>query len=219
METIRILLVDDHQLFRDGIKSLLEEESHLRVVREAENGQQALNLFEEQEIDLILCDLNMPVMGGVECVKQFRKKWPQLPILILTMADDELQIKQMLKSGASGYVLKNSSKAELILAIDSVITGELYYSPRVANIIMEDLAKNNLANILPHSPPGQLLSEREIEVLKLIANEYSNREISDKLFISVRTVDSHRRNLLQKTGAKNTAGLTRYALQHNLIQM
>lgn len=213
-------MVDDHQMFREGIKSLIEEEAHLKVVHEAANGQQALDLLSvhRDDIHLVIIDIHMPVMGGVACMRHIRKNYADLPVLALTMADEEVQIKQMLKAGANGYILKNAGKAELVNAISKLVEGELYFSQHVTNIIMNDLVGHRQQKAAA-PPPAEILSEREIEVLKLIVQEYSNREISDKLSISVRTVDAHKRNLLQKTGARNTAGLTRYAIEYHLIDL
>lgn len=211
-KTIHILLADDHLIFREGLKALLEEQENIKITVQASNGIQVLKLLDEQPVNLVMMDVHMPVMNGIECTIEIRKTNPSLPILALTMAADEVLIKKMLKAGANGYLLKNSSGRELLQAIDTVLKGQQYYSNRVGQIIMEGLSGRKSGTA--QKSPEAILTPREIEVLKLIATENSNKEIADKLFISTRTVDAHKRNILKKVGAKNTAGITRYALKH-----
>lgn len=209
---INILLADDHQIFREGLKALLEEAEMLNVLVQASNGVQVLKQLENHKVDIVMMDIHMPVMTGIECMQEIKKKHPELPVLALTMAADEIYIKRMLKAGANGYLLKNSGGKELLKAIEAVLMGQQYYSEKVGQIIMDSLAgkqKPKAANT-----PAKVLTPREIEILKLIATEHSNGEIAEQLFISVRTVDAHKRNILQKIGAKNTAGMTRYAFKY-----
>lgn len=215
MKKIKILLADDHQMFREGLKALLEEEEHLTVPLQASNGKQVLNLLENNTVDIAMIDIHMPVMNGIECLKKIRIQHPGLPVLALTMSLEEVHVLNMLKAGANGYLLKNSGSQDLLKAIETVLNGQPFYSFQVGKIIMDGLTKKSEPNIAAESV--EILTQREIQVLKLIAMEYSNREISDKLSISVRTVDAHRRNLLHKIGARNTAGLTRYAIKHFVL--
>lgn len=216
-DTIRILLVDDHKIVRDGIISLLQDESRYDIVGQAENGIEALDKIEKLTPDLVLLDINMPIMDGLECARQITEKFPGVKILTLTMLNEQEHIKNMLSAGAGGYLLKNSGKEELITAINTVMEGETYFSEEVKNLIMMDMIKKrNAAGKIA----GELipLTPRELDVLELIIDEYTNQEIADKLFISVRTVDAHRRNLLEKTGSRNTAGLVKFTIENNLVK-
>jgi DNA-binding NarL/FixJ family response regulator len=216
-ETIRILLVDDHKIVRDGIISLLQDESRYDIVGQAENGIEALDKIEQLAPDLVLLDINMPIMDGLECARQITIKYPEVKILTLTMLNEQEHIKNMLAAGAGGYLLKNSGKEELIAAINKVMEGETYFSEEVKNLIMMDMIKKKTASGKISGEPIPL-TPRELDVLELIIDEYTNQEIAEKLFISVRTVDAHRRNLLEKTGSRNTAGLVKFAIENNLIK-
>ncbi|MFT5166898.1 MAG: DNA-binding NarL/FixJ family response regulator [Saprospiraceae bacterium] len=206
---INILLADDHKIFREGLKALLEEVKHLHVMLQAENGIQVIKLLENNTVDLVMMDIHMPLMNGLECIEEIKKSYPLLPVLVLTMAADDIYIKRMLMAGANGYLLKNSGGKELLSAIDTVLKGDQYYSAPVEQIIMNSLKSPTL-----FVPDEKILSAREEEVLKLIATEHSNGEIANKLFISLRTVDAHKRNIQEKIGAKNIAGVIRYAIKN-----
>lgn len=216
MADVEILLVDDHEIVRDGIQSLLENEIGFNIVAEAETGSKALEKCKKFEPDLVVMDINMPKMNGIEATRQIRSEFPKIKILALTMMDEDQHIRQMIEAGASGYILKSSSKIELVDAITTVLKGNHYFSDETTQKVMMDLVKNSSKQ--KTNAPGNL-TNREREVLTLIAKEYTNQEIADKLYISIRTVDSHRRNLLQKTGAKNTAGLVTYAIKHNIVDL
>jgi DNA-binding NarL/FixJ family response regulator len=207
----KILLVDDHRLIREGIEAYLENDNRYEVVGDAAHGIEAMEILEKIDVDLILTDISMPHMDGIELAKNVNKKYPEIKVVALTMFNDNLNIKKILNSGATGYVLKNCSADELKKAINMVMEGQNYYSPEVTETIMNALNKRRSSELdVP-------LTEREKEVLKLIVKEYTNQEIADELFISLRTVDAHKRNLLEKTGAKNIAGLVVYAINNNLI--
>lgn len=216
-ETIRILLVDDHKIVRDGIISLLQDDPRFVIVGQAENGIEALDKIEKVEPDLILLDINMPIMDGLTCAKQITEKFPEVKILTLTMLNEQEHIKNMLAAGAGGYLLKSSGREELITAINTVMEGNTYFSEEVKDLIMMDMIKRKTTSgkIVGEPMP---LTPREIDVLQLIVDEFINHEIAEKLFISVRTVDAHRRNLLEKTGSRNTAGLVKYALENDLVK-
>jgi len=215
-DLVKILLVDDHKIVRDGIISLLQGEPRFEIIGQAENGIEALEKIEKLSPDLIILDINMPIMGGLECAKQVAEKFPHVKILTLTMLSEQEHIKNMLATGVGGYILKNSGLEELINAIDTVMKGQNYFSDEVKNVIMMEMVKKK-------TTPGKIFGEpipltpRELDVLQLIVDEFTNQEIADKLFISVRTVDAHRRNLLEKTGSRNTAGLVRFAIENNLV--
>lgn len=210
----KILVVDDHQIIRDGIRFYFEEDEEFVIQDEAENGEEALKLLENNEYDIILTDINMPKMDGIEFMKILRENHPDQKVLVLSMYNEAGYINKMIALGANGYVLKKSDKAELVAAIKKVLGGEDHYS--------DEVYKTIIGNIAGRKPKERLtleteLSEREKEVLVLIANEYTNQEIADKLFISIRTVETHKRNLLEKTGCKNVAGLVMYAVERNLV--
>lgn len=214
---MKILLVDDHRLIRDAIHSYMEDDSEYQVVGEASHGQEAIRILEEREVDVVLMDINMPIMGGLDCTKEIVKRWPHIKVLTLSMMSDNQHIKQMMGAGASGYVLKNCTEKELKKAIKTVFEGDTYYSAEVTEVVMTNLMKNNTTKTTSNLVVDMPLTEREKEVLELIIKEFTNNEIADKLFISNRTVDAHKRNLLEKTGAKNIAGLVMYAINNQLF--
>lgn len=211
---IKILIADDHKIVIDGIKSLLTEESSFRVVGEVDNGQQVLEFIKENEVDVFLVDVTMPVMNGIETTKALKEVLPEAKILALTMHEDPQYFKKMVEAGASGYILKNTDKHELVKAIQLISEGRNYFS----NEMYSDYIMGRIKPGKESEDPEMFLTKREIEVLKHIADEMKNHEIAEKLFISTRTVDTHRRNLLQKLDVKNTAGLVRYALKSGIIE-
>lgn len=216
MADVNILLVDDHDIVRDGIQMLLEDEVGFNIAAEAENGAKAIEACNNNEIDLIIMDINMPEMNGIEATEKITEKFSDIKILALTMMDEDQHIRKMIEAGASGYILKSSDKIELVEAITTILDGHHYFSDDATHSVMMDLVKGTTEQ--QKSDPGNLTA-REKEVLALIVKENTNQEIADQLYISTRTVDAHRRNLLQKTGAKNTAGLVTYAIKHNLVDL
>lgn len=214
---MKILLVDDHRLIRDAIQSYMEDDPEYEVVGEASHGQEAIKFLAENEVDVVLMDINMPIMDGLQCTKEVIRRWPQIKVLTLSMMSDNQHIKQMIGAGASGYVLKNCSEKELKKAIRTVYEGDTYYSSEVTEVVMNNLMRNKPTKT-SHMVVDMPLTEREKEVLELIIKEFSNQEIADKLFISPRTVDAHKRNLLEKTGSKNIAGLVMYAINNQLFE-
>lgn len=216
MANVNILLVDDHDIVRDGIQMLLEDEVGFKIAAEAENGDEALEACEEHDIDLIIMDINMPGMNGIEATEKIKETYPEIKVLALTMMDEDQHIRQMIEAGASGYILKSSDKIELVKAISTIIDGKHYFSDDATQSVMMDLVKGTTEN--QQSDPGNI-TDREKEVLELIVQQYTNQEIAEELYISTRTVDAHRRNLLQKTGSKNTAGLVTYAIKHDLVDI
>lgn len=217
MNAIKVFLVDDHKLIRDGIKAHFDDDERFKVVGEASNGQKALELLKDVSTDIVLMDINMDEMDGIECTSKINELYPNIKVLALTMLAENQYIKEMLKAGAVGYLLKNSNEQEIKQGIISVCEGEPFYSPKVMHTVMNSLsapvAKKKKSKFEPTIP----LTEREKEVLVLIIKENSNQEIADKLYISKRTVDAHKRNLLEKTGAKNVAGLVIFALNNGII--
>lgn len=217
MANIQIAIVDDHEIVRDGIKILLEDEPGFDIISEAQTGKEAIKLCESngQDIDLIIMDITMPEMDGIEATKIIKEKFSDIKVLALTMLSEDQHIRKMIKAGASGYILKSSGKQELIKAIKTIMDGQHYFSNDATQAILQKLVSPEVNRVKEEDDVH--ITERELEVLELIVNEYTNQEIADKLFVSVRTVDAHRRNLLQKTGAKNTAGLVKYALKNDLF--
>ncbi|MCU4155512.1 response regulator transcription factor [Carboxylicivirga sp. A043] len=214
MEKINILLADDHKIFREGIKELLIKEKEINSITEASNGSEVINLTSQQLFDVIILDIDMGSPNGIEVTQQLIERQPDVNILILSMLSIPDFILQALESGAKGYILKSAGKDELLTAIRCVAKGDSYFSKEVSISLMEQIQKNKTTKKRKSDIP---LSKREIEILKLISQEYSNQEIADKLFISIRTVDTHRRNLLEKLEIKNNVGLVKYAISKGLL--
>ncbi len=212
---IRLLIADDHQIVRDGIVALLQSDQHFVIAGKACNGKMALELAGELHPDLVIMDVSMPVMDGITSTRLIREKYPEIKVLALTMTNELEHIKNMVDAGAGGYLLKNSGKEELITAINEVLAGHEYFSGEVKDAIVREMMKKKTTNDRLAGEPIPL-TRREKDVLLLIVQEFTNSEIAEKLFISVRTVDAHRRNLLEKTGARNTAGLVKYAIDNQL---
>jgi DNA-binding NarL/FixJ family response regulator len=215
---IRVFLVDDHPIVRDGIRSLLEREPTVQVVGTAGNGQELLNQLPHTPTDLVLVDINMPVMDGYATTLRLREEYPDVRILALSMLVEDLYIGRMLDAGASGYLLKSASKDEILHAIRQVMDGKPFLCSEVGLAMLNKVLQWN--NSAPAATPQktQLLSKREMEVLQLIAEGLTNAEIADQLFTSKRTVETHRQNILEKTQAKNTAALVKLALADGLIK-
>lgn len=216
MAKSKILLTDDHKIIRDGIRAMLDELSDYTIAGEAENGLEAIDFCREHPVDFVLMDIDMPEMNGIEATRQIREQFPRIKILALTMMQEEQHIRKMVRAGASGYILKNSGIEELENALEALSNDKHYFSDETTRAVMMDLVNPKKKNVGKSSNLTDL-TNRELEVLQLICQEYTNQEIADKLFISVRTVDAHRRNLMQKTGARNAVGLARYAIEHDLV--
>jgi len=219
MDEIKVLLVDDHKVVRDGIKYTLNlQQKFLATIDEAEDGKQAVEKAKVFSYDIIIMDVRMPNKDGAQATKEIIRLNKETKILALSMYDDDFHILNMIKAGALGYIIKNAGAEELNNAINAVISGNKYYSNDVAMKLMgpyhDDLVERKPRR---KSSYKGVLSKREIEVLKLIAGEFTNEEISKKLFISKRTVDSHRQNIMNKLQVKNATGLIKYAMQNNLV--
>lgn len=214
MKKTRILIVDDHQIVRDGVKLYLEKNDTIEIVAEAESGKAALAVLEKTPVDLVMIDINMDNINGIEATQQIMEAHKDVRVLALTMHNDYQHIKAMMDAGASGYILKSCDEQEMVGAIESVMNDEIYYSKEVAQTVMNNMARKKPKSAQPVATP---LTPRELEVYRLILEEYSNQEIADELFISVRTVEVHKRNLMEKTGAKNSTGLVLYAIKNGLF--
>ncbi len=211
---IRLLLVDDHQIVMDGIRNLLRKSDDIWIVGEFVDGHDALEFLEENEVDLLITDLQMPGISGLELCQKVKAAYPTLKVLVLSMHYDPETVQQIFAVAAEGYLLKNTSRRELKDAIYRVIEGGTYYSREVLHSVMGEAIRPQEAE-----NPAIDLTPREKEILQLIAEEHTTTEIAEKLFISPRTVETHRENLLHKTEAKSVVGLIRYGLKHRLIRM
>jgi DNA-binding NarL/FixJ family response regulator len=210
---IKVLIADDHQMFVDGLKSLLEEAKDICVVGEARNGYEALQLCDHEDVDIVIMDINMPLMDGIQASRELSRKHPSIKILGLSMYNDRDYISDILKAGARGYILKNTGKENLLNAITTLYSGENYLGEEVSKTLLNSFMKNPSAEQLIEK-----LSDREKEVLDCIASGLTTHEIADKLFISKNTVETHRKNLLYKLKAKNTAELVNNAYRQRVIQ-
>ncbi|MCV2487702.1 response regulator transcription factor [Flavobacterium sp. SH_e] len=212
MNKINLLIADDHIMFLQGIISLLEQESNITIVDKAINGIEALKIIKRGTVNFIILDISMPEMDGIELSKILRKQYPNIKILIVSTHSNVMIVSRLIRIGVNGYLLKNAEKEELLKAINSIANGENYFA--------EDLEEKHLMNSLKiekHASNLADLSSREKEILILIAHEYNTAEIAEKTFISLNTVNTHRRNLLSKLNAKNTAGLVKYAVENGLV--
>jgi len=213
MNEIKVLLADDHQIIVDGLKSLLQNTADIQVAGEANNGREVLRLLGILKIDVILMDIDMPVMNGIDALKEIKRTFSALKVIILSMHQEAGMIKSLMAIGADGYILKSTSQDELIGAIRKVAAGQPYFSPEVTLSLL-NTPQNNLQSSKQQT---EMLTDREEEILKLIAEGFSNKEIGNKLFISHRTVDTHRTNLMKKLNANNIAGLISYAIKNGMV--
>ena len=211
MNKIKLLIADDHTILRDGIVSLLQTEQGFAVTGTASNGYEVMELINKNDYDVCLLDINMPGLDGMEAAKLIREKKPDIKIIMLTTYNDREIISELIHIGVAGYLLKNSDKQELVEAINKVMKGRHYFSEEVENIILQGLTERKSAEVM-------LLTERELEVVQLLAKEYTNDKIAAKLHISFRTVETHRKNIMQKAKAHNLAGLLKYAYGKGLLK-
>jgi DNA-binding NarL/FixJ family response regulator len=224
---IRVLLVDDHAILREGIRYLLSASGEVDVVGEAQDGVEALEMVEALQPDAVLMDIAMPRMNGIEATTELKKRHPKLPVLILSMYDSEEYVVPILKAGASGYVLKRSAAQELVSALKAVVGGQVILHPDVARTVMESLhgggpgAPAQPAAPAPRGEGGhpllEQLTDREREVLTLIAKGLTNQQIGEKLFISIKTVQAHRANLMEKLDLHDAVELTKFAIKSGLV--
>jgi len=216
-EMLKVILAEDHNIVRNGIRMLLENEPDFEVIGEATNGREVLDLLERNiEAELILADINMPVMDGMSMLKAIRTNYPDVKVIFLSMLDNEKYVSQAFKEGASGYVFKNVSSDELIFSLKQVNSGSRYLCTELAlNLLDRSLQESPVFTTAPESKIE--FSQREVEVLQLIAEGLTNTEIAEKIFISKRTVEGHRQSILEKTGSKNTATLIRFAVLNGFI--
>ena len=207
---MNILLADDHKIIRTVLGKFLRESLDAKIT-EAGKGIEAFNLYDQNDFDLVIADINMPKMDGIELTKMITDKRPSSKVIALSMMDDSVSIKKMLKAGASAYVLKEGDTRELLSAVEKVMNDEKYYPQAVSEVSMSSLMDNK------RSKSEAKLTKRELEILEQIFKEKSNQEIADELFISLRTVETHKHNIMEKTGSKNLAGLVKYAISNKLF--
>lgn len=212
-ELYNILIVDDHQMFIDGIQSLLIGQEKYKISHEANDGQTALDLLETTEVDILISDLSMPGMSGAELVRTVKQKYPCIKVLVLSMHNNRETVGEILMSEAEGYILKNTGKKELLNALDRITEGSTFYSKEVMSIMLDKVQKQKKIE-----EETQCLTERELEILQLIVQELSSEEIADQLFISRRTVDTHRKNILKKSQSKTIVGLIKFAFRNELVK-
>ena len=202
---VHIILADDHQLVTDGLRMLLSTRPEWTVKGEARNGADLLALVETTPCDLIITDLSMPGMRGTDLIKNIKAQHPEIPVLVLTMHDEQEIVQEILLSEAEGYLLKNSGKEEVLLAVDNLLNGKTHYTSSLLVNLLQDYKQSK-----------RPLSPRELEILQLIVAEYNSREIADKLFISKQTVDTHRNHIMEKTGSKTLVGLIKFAIRNDI---
>ena len=219
MDKIRILLADDHTLIRNGISTLLQSYQDLEVVGEAEDGVEAVRKTKEIKPDVVVIDVSMPKLSGIDATKAIKKEHPEIHVLVLTMHENEEYVYQILKSGAAGYVLKSAGKEELSAAIRAVARGEKFFSQRVSEIMAESYVRRVEGGESSPKAGEVSLTKREREILALVVQGLTNQQIADQLCISPRTVDTHRTNIMQKLDIHDVANLVRYAIEHGITSV
>jgi DNA-binding NarL/FixJ family response regulator len=215
VENLRIVLAEDHTILREGLRALLSTDPNFEIIGEAPDGREAVRCVEKLEPDLLLIDLSMPRMSGMEAIREIKKRFPAIKIIALTVHKTEEYLLTTLQAGADGYVLKDATHEELVMAIKNVMGGKAYLSPGVSERVIEGYLEGKESNRSLTS--WETLSQREREVLKLIAEGYKNKEIAEDLCISLKTVEKHRANLMKKLDLHNAAALTVYAVQKGLV--
>jgi DNA-binding NarL/FixJ family response regulator len=209
MATYRVILADDHALFRSGVKRILEEIPGIEVVGEAADGLQLLGLLKEMTTDLVILDISMPKLRGLEAIQEIKTSYPEVQVLILTMHKDAEYLSYALGAGATGFLLKQDADPELLEALTTIRQGKIYLSPAISEVVPDLLRRGQT----PEGTPRELLTNREREILKLLADGKSSKEIGELLFISIRTVQNHRANIMRKLKVRRTTDLIKYAVQ------
>jgi two-component system, NarL family, nitrate/nitrite response regulator NarL len=207
-QSTKLFLVDDHHIVLDGLKSMFDQDSQFTIIGTASNAEDAIKAIESNKPDILLTDYSLPGANGLDLCVQVKTKYPDVKRVILSMHDEGVLVKQILKEGVDGYLLKSIQQLELKNALLQIVKGMPYVSPEITRLVLSDLSNEQ---------PAELLSEREREILNLIAKENSNKQIAEKLFISERTVETHRKNIFRKTNTTSLVGLIKYAFANNLI--
>lgn len=219
MKKIKILFADDHAIVRDGLRLLFKSDPQFTIVGEAANGNEVIDLIAKHKPDVAVLDISMPKLNGIEATKIIKDKYPATKILILTIHDNEEYIQQMVLAGADGYVVKNAEKKEIFDGVRAVAHNETFFSPSVSKVLLESLIKRARKNEDVETDNYKKLTKREIEVLCLIAEGLTSKKISEKLFLSISTINSHRMNMMKKLDIHDTASLVKYAIQKNLVKI
>jgi DNA-binding NarL/FixJ family response regulator len=214
MKKLKILLVDDHQIMLDGIRALLEGDDQFQIAGEATRCSIALEMIPKIKPDIIITDISLPEMNGIEFTRLLKKDAPDIKVLALSMSGEEGMISEMIDAGIAGYVLKNTGKQELKEALTKISNGEMFFSAEVAAEMMRAIHRKKQ---IKENAEKAHLTLREKEIIRLIAKEYSNAKIADELFISERTVETHRKNIFRKTNTKSVVGLLKYAMENDLV--
>lgn len=217
MQEINVFVVDDHQIFLDGIVSLLEDEPFIKITGTAHNGKQAIEKIKNTKTDVVLMDINMPEMDGIEATKQLKKINPDIKILMLTMHSEARFIKECLEIGAKGYVMKNISKDDLLKAIDTVNQDKSYLDADSQEKLISSMSNSDEEDTRNYDELAAQITQRELEILQLIALGLTSQDIATKLFISKNTVETHRKNMLAKLNVNNTAALLKIAYRKGLV--
>ncbi len=212
-----MLLADDHALLREGIRALLEDYADLTIVGEADDGRKAVELAGQLEPDIVLMDISMPVLNGIEATRQIKRDYPHVHVLVLTMHESEEYVSQLLAAGASGYVIKSAASSELVQALRAVAAGQNYISPAVTRVLVESLLARQ--GDLRSGDPFQTLTGRERQVFQLAASGHTNRQIAEKLGVSIKTVKTHRANMMAKLGLHDRGALVKLAVQRGIIKV
>lgn len=213
---IKVAIVDDHKMFREGVKSMVEKGADNKMIWGASNSKEAIDFLLEEIPDVLLMDISIGFESGVTLTKTLLESYPNLKIIALTMHHEEAYIVKILENGAKGYLIKDAGTEEMLRSISTVANGDSYYCNHVSNVLVKHITKGTSPKVKEEINP---LTKREKEILTLIAQEFSNPEIAKELFISIRTVDTHRRNLLDKLQVKNTAGLVKSAIKMGLLDV
>jgi len=215
-QIIKIAIADDHELFREGLVRLIEMKTSLKVEFQAANGEEVIEWLKTSTVDVVLMDIDMPIMGGIEATRKVCEQYPDTKIIALSMHGDREYYFEMVAAGAKGFLLKSSELQEVVSAVENVCNGGSYFSQELLQMLVGQLRP---ADGLSEEVETETLSARETEILIEVCRGLSNQEIADKLFISKRTVDKHRANILEKTGCRNSANLVYYAIKNKLIEL
>lgn len=214
---IKIILADDHEIFRDGFKSMLRKQPSIEMIGEAANGDELVRLTRQLLPDVVVTDIKMPKMDGLEATKILAKEFPRMGIIALSMIDEESQIIDMMEAGAKGYLLKNAHKNEIVKAINAVYEGEVYYCNETSSKLSRLIAGNEKIPFIRKKEKIEF-SDKEIEVILLICEQLTNKEIAQRLNLSIRTIEGYRDRIQEKIGARNAAGVVVYAIKNNIYQ-
>lgn len=211
------MIADDVELFRNGLKVLLQQQDEIEMVGEAANGLELLHTLKTIQPDVVITDIEMPKMSGIDVTKRIKAEYPNIPVIALTMFNENHLLAEMLEAGASGYLLKSTSKEELLEGIKAVVAGGLFFCNTTSMKLLKIVAATSIKDFPAHE--AEKFSEKEIEIIQLICQEYSSKQIGPQLHLSSKTVQNYRIKIMEKTGAKNIAGLVVYAIKHGLFRM